>query len=87
MRHDRRPRHAPETVQTPLGIFCEMEVWLSDAEIAALTHGQLQPSARVLFEPWIRLRLREHFDREDRRHLVPEELDAGIEVMEQDDGA
>lgn len=87
MRHDRRPKQQAITIDTPVGLMCEMHVWLSDAEIVALTNGQLRPSALMLFEPWIRLSLRTTVDADGLTRMVPEAIDAGIEIVDQDDGA
>jgi hypothetical protein len=87
MRHDRRPKHQAITIDTPVGLFCEMDVWLTQAEIVALTAGQLRPSPRLLFEPWIRLSLSVAHEADGRQRLVPENIDAGIDVVDQDDGA
>lgn len=87
MRHDRPPKHQAITIDTPVGLFCEMDVWLTQAEIVALTAGQLRPSPRLLFEPWLRLSLSVTIEVDGRKRYVPEHIEAGIDVIDQDDGA
>lgn len=89
-RFDRLPRYPPVTVETPAGICCEMDVALSEAEIvaaAAAIGERWQPSARVLLEPWVRLRLSVTEEADGTRRLVPEAMEWGVEVIDQDDGA
>lgn len=89
-RYDRLPRYPPVTVDTPEGLFCEMDVGLSDAEIAAAARAIdacWHPSPRTLLEPWVRLRLSAVEEPDGRRRLVPEAMEWGVEVIEQDDGA
>ena len=91
MRHDRRPKQIAVPIETPLGIFVDMEVWLDTAETAAVIAGILgvpvPPSSRLVFEPWVRVRLRPVEERDGTRRLVPDTLDYGVEVVSQDDGA
>lgn len=77
MRFDRAPRHQAVIVETPCGVIYELDVWLSSEEIAVVTQGALMPSVRRVYEPWVRLTV-------DAADVVTR---AGIEVVDQDDGA
>lgn len=77
MHYDRRPRHPVVIVDTPCGVVYEFDVWLSGEEIAIVTGGSCMPSARRVYEPWMRVEC--SVDQSVTR--------AGIEIVDQDDGA
>lgn len=76
MRHDRPAKHPCVTVETPMGMVYEMDVWLSSPEVAAVSYGVLMPSQRRIYEPWLRVSVG-----------ADVEAAAGIEIVENDDGA
>lgn len=76
MRFDREPRHPAVIVETPTGVIYELDVWLTDAELAWITAGACMPSSRRVYEPWLRIAV-------DASGAVTR---AGIEVVDQDDG-
>lgn len=76
MRHDRPARQICTPIDTPIGRVYDMDVWLTNEEIAILTHGQLMPRARMCFEPWLRITCG-----------VDDVTAAGIEIVSEDDGA
>lgn len=78
MRHDRPARHPAVIVPVPEGVIYELDIWLSAEEVAVLSHGLCMPSPRRVYEPWLRITC----------GLMGEaQTSAGIEVIEQDDGA
>lgn len=76
MRYDRPARHPAIVVETPIGIVYELDVWLSAEEVAVITAGQLMPSSRRIYEPWLRITCG-----------VDDTVEYRIEIVEQDDGA
>lgn len=77
MRHDRPAKHQAVIVRTPVGVIYELDVWLSAEEVAVITSGVCMPSPQHLYEPWLRIMV-------EADEVITR---AGIEVMEQDDGA
>lgn len=75
--YDRLARYPPQIVDTPMGVVYELDVWLSAAEIAAVSAGAHWPSPRTVYEPW--LRITDSADATVTR--------AGIDVVDEDDGA
>ena len=76
MRHDRPARVPAIKVSAPEGDIYELDIWLTAEEIAVVTHGRMLPDGRKVFEPWLRITLGVDWD-----------TDAGIEVIDKDDGA
>ncbi len=76
MRYDRQPHHPAVIVQTPAGTIYELDVRLSHEEIAVLTGGRLMPSTHRIYEPWLRI-----------TDGADVETSAGIEIVDNDDGA
>lgn len=78
MRHDRPARHPAVVVPSPCGVIYELDVWLSAEELAIMTHGLCMPSSSRLYEPWLRITC---------GLLGEAQTAAGVEVIDQDDGA
>lgn len=76
MLHDRPARHPAVIVETPVGVIYELDVWLSAEEVAVVTNGLCLPSSARIYEPW---RVTCGWQEETTA--------AGIDVVDQDDGA